>query len=423
MGQESSHELLDESVRPQTLQSRTINSVAELIKDGKAKKIVVMTGAGISTSAGIPDFRSPETGLYANLARLELPYPEAVFDLSYFKNNPRPFYTLARELYPGIYKPTIAHAFIALLNEKGLLRMLFTQNIDCLERAAGVPADKIVEAHGSFASQRCIECKTDFPDDKMMEAVMDGRVPHCQVEACNGLVKPDIVFFGEQLPEAFFKNRTVPSEADLVIIMGTSLSVQPFASLPTFTSEGVPRVLLNLERVGDLGSRPDDVCLIGDCDMGVRKLADSLGWTAELETLWKEVGGKPDEIKEISSKSKDEALEDEIEKITSEVDHTLKLSHSHYEWLEKHLQDKSAKATLPKSDTSITGDVEPTAATSSSPQISHRDAGETSTSPEPSTPPETSSSTGLSTASETPATESTSLSGEKEEAEKKESHI
>jgi NAD-dependent SIR2 family protein deacetylase len=110
------------------------------------------TGAGISTSAGIPDFRSPETGLYANLARLNLPYAEAVFDISYFREKPEPFYMLAQELYPGKFRPTITHSFIALLHKKGLLLKLFTQNIDCLEREAGVPGDSIIEAHGSFAT-------------------------------------------------------------------------------------------------------------------------------------------------------------------------------------------------------------------------------------------------------------------------------
>lgn len=103
MGQESSHELLGESVRPQTLKSRTVDAVAELIKDGKANNIVVMTGAGISTSAGIPDFRSPETGLYANLARLNLPYAEAVFDISYFRENPTPFVSAAPFHHGNLY--------------------------------------------------------------------------------------------------------------------------------------------------------------------------------------------------------------------------------------------------------------------------------------------------------------------------------
>ena len=115
------------------------------------------TGAGISTSAGIPDFRSPDTGLYSNLARLDLPYPEAVFDISFFRQNPLPFYTLAHDLYPGKFRPTIAHSFVRMLSDKGILLKLFTQNIDCLEREAGVPNNEIVEAHGSFARQCCIE--------------------------------------------------------------------------------------------------------------------------------------------------------------------------------------------------------------------------------------------------------------------------
>ncbi len=97
----------------------------------------------------------------------------------------------------------------------------------------------------------------------MKEAISKKEVPHCPVPQCNSIVKPDIVFFGEQLPEEFHRNRSLPSKADLCIIMGTSLSVQPFASLPSFCDHAVPRVLINLERVGGIGSRTDDVLLLG----------------------------------------------------------------------------------------------------------------------------------------------------------------
>jgi NAD-dependent histone deacetylase SIR2 len=337
MGQENSHEQIDPSTPPRTLSARSLEAVAEYINDGRPKRIVVMTGAGISTSAGIPDFRSPDTGLYANLARLDLPYAEAVFDISYFRQNPDPFYVLAKELYPGKFFPTVAHSFIALLDEKYMLQMLFTQNIDCLERRAGVPGEKIVEAHGSFATQRCIDCKTEYPDDLMIKAVEVGEAPHCIVPQCNGLVKPDIVFFGEPLPESFHRNRHVPAMADLVIVMGTSLTVQPFASLPQFASEGVPRVLINKEIVGDFGSRLDDVMVLGDCDEGVRKLADALGWRDELESMWLEVGGKVKEKEaarlreQRQAMSKDEFLEAEIQKLTGEVDSALKISKDHEE--------------------------------------------------------------------------------------------
>ncbi|EHY59873.1 Sir2 histone deacetylase Hst2 [Exophiala dermatitidis] len=327
MGNESSTPV-DEATPPTRLYARTIEAVAQYIKEKDVKNIVVMTGAGISTSAGIPDFRSPDTGLYANLARLNLPYAEAVFDISYFRNNPYPFYTLAHELYPGKYRPTVAHSFISLLNKKGKLLKLFTQNIDCLEREAGVPADKIVEAHGSFATQRCIECGTEYPDNLMKEMISKKEVPHCIRKSCNGLVKPDIVFFGEALPESFHRNRSLPAKADLAIIMGTSLTVQPFASLPSFVREDTPRVLINLERVGTLGSRPDDVLLLGDCDAGVRKFADALGWREELEQLWESTN--PDKAErdrqEEPVKDRQERLDEEVEKLTRDIDASLKLS-------------------------------------------------------------------------------------------------
>lgn len=117
-----------------------------------------MVGAGISTAAGIPDFRSPETGIYNNLQRFNLPYAEAVFDLSYFRKNPRPFYELAHELMPEKYRPTYTHYFIRLLHDKRLLQKCYTQNIDTLERLAGVPDKALIEAHGSFQYSRCIEC-------------------------------------------------------------------------------------------------------------------------------------------------------------------------------------------------------------------------------------------------------------------------
>lgn len=342
MGNESSSPV-DESIPSVTLRNRTIEGLAEYMKN--AKRIVVLTGAGISTSAGIPDFRSPDTGLYANLARLNLPYAEAVFDISYFRQNPLPFYTLAHELYPGRYRPTVTHSFISLLHKKGKLLRLFTQNIDCLEREAGVPDDIIIEAHGSFATQRCIECKVPYPDERMKEVVMAKEVPRCITKTCDGLVKPDIVFFGEALPEAFHRNRGVPAMADLAIVMGTSLSVQPFASLPGFVAENTPRVLINQERVGGLGSRPDDVLMLGDCDEGVRKLADALGWREELEAEWEKTNpdkGKRKEQK-ATSRTKHQKLEDAVDELTRDIDKTLKVSGDHAKVVKEHLNGELEK--------------------------------------------------------------------------------
>ena len=274
---------------------------------------------------------------------------------------------LAHELYPGKYRPTIAHSFVTLLSRKDLLLKLFTQNIDCLEREAGVPDEKIVEAHGSFARQRCIECKTLYPNDLMRELVERSEVPHCITPQCNGLVKPDIVFFGEQLPEEFHKNRSLPANADLCIVMGTSLSVQPFASLPGFCSEGVPRLLINKERVGGLGSRADDVLLLGDCDEGIRRFASALGWLDELETLWKSTKLEPDGIEqEKPQKTKDELLEDKINKLTAEVDKSLKVSNAHTARLKDQLLDEHQIPEPEAHDTSSTTELDGTSVSTSS---------------------------------------------------------
>lgn len=180
----------------------------------------------------------------------------------------------------------------------------------------------------------------------MKQAIDNCEVPHCLTPQCNGLVKPDIVFFGEQLPGEFHRNRSLPSEADLCIVMGTSLTVQPFASLPGFCKDGIPRVLINLERVGGLGSRADDVLLLGDCDAGVRKLAGALGWERELEALWKSTQpglqsgshGQGD-----AQTSKGEDLDDRIASLTDEVDKSLKISNDHTALLRHHLNEEQIR--------------------------------------------------------------------------------
>ncbi|KAJ5476193.1 SIR2 family histone deacetylase [Penicillium sp. IBT 31633x] len=343
MGNEEST-MVDNSSAPSVLESRNIEAVAKYINEHNVKKVVLMVGAGISTSAGIPDFRSPDTGIYANLAKLDLPEPEAVFDIGFFRQNPKPFYALAHELYPGRYRPTVVHSFIKLLHDKGMLLKHFTQNIDCLERQAGVPGDKIVEAHGSFASQRCIECKETFPDGEMRQMVSKADVPHCQ--KCNGLVKPDIVFFGEALPSGFFDNRHLLDDADLCIVMGTSLCVQPFASLPAMVPDGVPRVLINLERVGGLGSRKDDVLMIGDCDAGVRQFAKALGWEEELEALWEATNPDPKAraAENAPQRIRDERLQDEVDRLAEEVDRTLGLTDAYQSKVREKLESHETQA-------------------------------------------------------------------------------
>eukprot|EP00470_Lotharella_oceanica_P010299 CAMPEP_0170191784 /NCGR_PEP_ID=MMETSP0040_2-20121228/52507_1 /TAXON_ID=641309 /ORGANISM="Lotharella oceanica, Strain CCMP622" /LENGTH=294 /DNA_ID=CAMNT_0010439939 /DNA_START=194 /DNA_END=1078 /DNA_ORIENTATION=- len=277
--------------------SYDVSGVAEKIKSGEAKKIVVMVGAGISCNAGIPDFRTPGTGLYDNLQAYNLPYPEAVFDLSFFASNPEPFYRLCKELWPGNYKPTITHRFLSLLHKKGVLMRCFTQNIDSLESQAGLPIEKLVAAHGNFDSARCISTGKPVPIDEVKEAVNATKGWEILRKKYGGLVKPDIVFFGEQLPDRFFSCAATDfPECDMLIVIGTSLVVQPFASLIGYPPATACRVLINMDRAGEANSagwqgftqgfeftgKGRDVFLQGDCDKVVTALVRELGWEEEL---------------------------------------------------------------------------------------------------------------------------------------------
>lgn len=284
------------------LEEASLDGIVKYITSHNCKNIITMAGAGISTSAGIPDFRSPGSGLYDNLSKYNLPYPQAIFEMSFFRENSKPFFVLAKELYPGVFKPTPGHYFIRLLQEKGLLLRHYTQNIDTLERVAGIQYDKLVEAHGSFYTSHCLDCSKVYDQEWMKTKIFSDVIPIC--ENCHGVVKPDIVFFGENLPSAFFEHLHEDfSKCDLLIIMGSSLVVQPFASLKERVREDCPRLLINRELVGqndllralglssgldfDPTSGARDVFWEGLCDDGCQLLADKLGWGDELREMVK----------------------------------------------------------------------------------------------------------------------------------------
>ncbi|KAJ2903278.1 hypothetical protein MKZ38_010163 [Zalerion maritima] len=298
MGNAQTYQVGDD-VPPASLSERSIEAVADYINNKNVRKVVFMVGAGMSTASGIPDFRSPGTGLYHNLRKLGLPHPEALFELSYFKENPQPFYNITREIQADQCRPTFTHVLIAEFYKRGMLEMCFTQNIDALERKAGIPADKLVEAHGSYATQSCTICGASYPDDLMAVHVVEQRVPICLETNCGGYVKPDIVFFGQSLPDRFFNSRSLPATADLGIVIGSSLSVQPFAHLPDLISQEIPRVLLNNQIVGSFGRRPDDVIFEGTCDGGARALAMALGWHDDVEREWLRLAGEAEAKKQM----------------------------------------------------------------------------------------------------------------------------
>lgn len=285
------------------LDEPTVDGIVRHVRSGKCRNVIAMIGAGISTAAGIPDFRSPNSGIYSKLGRYNLPSPEAVFEIGYFRRNPSPFYALARQLFPKELKPTLSHYFLRLLHEKGLLLRIYTQNIDSLERVAGIPAEKIVEAHGTFHTSHCIntDCNQEFSLDWLREKIETEAVPLCP--SCSSPVKPDIVFFGERLPDRFFQlSEEDFARCDLLIIIGTSLQVQPFAGLVDKVHNSIPRLLINLEKCGQgnlmskllgLGCGLDfdseanfrDVALIGTCDQGCSEMAERLGWKDELAQI------------------------------------------------------------------------------------------------------------------------------------------
>uniref|UniRef100_A0A8C4RZ69 Si:dkey-103i16.6 n=1 Tax=Erpetoichthys calabaricus TaxID=27687 RepID=A0A8C4RZ69_ERPCA len=252
--------------------SLCLEDIVGFIKQKRTKNIIVMAGAGISTASGIPDFRTPGTGLYANLKKYNIPYPEAIFDIKFFTCDPRPFFLLAKELYPGKHKPNYVHYFVRMLHEKGLLLRMYTQNIDSLETIAGIPPEKLVEAHGTFSTASCHLCYTTYPAKE--KEIMSGKIPRCKM--CLGTVKPDVVFFGEELPERFFLHSKDFAKADLLIVMGTSLQIEPFGSIINTVRPTVPRLLLNKDHVGPFkreALKTMDVVELGDLIESVKKIA------------------------------------------------------------------------------------------------------------------------------------------------------
>lgn len=224
-----------------------------------SQRIVVLTGAGISVAAGIPDFRSPTNGLYAQIRQTypHLPKPEYLFDLQCFQEDPEPFFLVLDKLRQKHARPTRVHRFLADLDCQGRLLMNFSQNIDGLEQASGI--NNITLCHGSVATSHCLSCSRAYKGDDAPR--------YCG--SCQGLVKPDIVFFGEALPKLFFDNLELLKTADLLIVIGSSLKVQPVASIPDMLAPAVPQILINLTPIDDHNF---DLVLLGDCQQLIEEL-------------------------------------------------------------------------------------------------------------------------------------------------------
>jgi len=203
----------------------------------QAQRIAFVTGAGMSTESGIPDFRS-SSGLYATGTA------ESTFDLEAFKRDPGPFYRFALGFFDRIMAatPNAGHRAIAELQDRlGKTVDVATQNIDLLHQQAGTRC--VHPVHGTIATATCTECGAQVPGDSIWATVRAGRIPW---HGCGGVLKPDVVFFGEVLPEeVLWRARRAVTAADLVVVLGTSLTVHPAAMLPGFRRHGVPVVVVN----------------------------------------------------------------------------------------------------------------------------------------------------------------------------------
>jgi len=210
--------------------------LAELLRS--ADRAVALTGAGVSVPSGIPDFRSPGTGLWEHVN------PMDVAHIAVFERDPQRFWHFYGDRFAALRgkEPNGAHRALAELERRGLLDAVVTQNIDGLHRAAGTR--DLIEVHGSIGTSSCLVCRARFELDTVRErlaAAGDG-VPRCD---CGAALKPDVVLFGELLPEpALARASALAASADLLLCVGSSLEVYPIAQLPEITLAAGGRVAL-----------------------------------------------------------------------------------------------------------------------------------------------------------------------------------
>jgi NAD-dependent deacetylase len=201
--------------------------LAELLRS--ADRVVALTGAGISVPSGIPDFRSPGTGLWTNVDPMEVAH------ISVFRRDPERFWHFYGDRFAMLRgkRPNGAHHALVELERRGVVEAVVTQNIDGLHRAAGTR--DLIEVHGTIGTSSCLACGAGYELDVVRErlaAAPDG-VPRCD---CGAAVKPDVVLFGELLPEeALARASELAASADLLLCVGSSLEVFPVADLPRIT--------------------------------------------------------------------------------------------------------------------------------------------------------------------------------------------
>jgi NAD-dependent deacetylase len=216
-----------------------IERAAELVR--QARHMVAFTGAGHSTPSGIPDFRSPGSGLW------EKHNPLLVASIWSFRLNPQSFYDWIRPLMDTMLHatPNPAHLALADLEERDILQVVITQNIDNLHQRAG--SRRVLELHGHMREATCVRCYEQVPVDPGMEqTVRRGEVPRCE---CGGTLKPNVILFGEQLPVLVLNQAMEEARrCDLMLVAGSSLTVTPAADIPRVAVEsGAKAIIVNLQ--------------------------------------------------------------------------------------------------------------------------------------------------------------------------------
>ncbi len=206
-----------------------IRELADMIAN--SQKVMVLSGAGISTESGIPDFRGPD-GLWSKVD------PMYVFSTETFIYRPKVFYETGLPLLNTLHdaRPNRAHDVIAQMEDSGLVWGVVTQNVDGLHQKAG--SRKVYEVHGHLRSATCMKCGAKIDWDELVNLTVQGPLPPlCDI--CDGVYKPDAVFFGDPLPPDFDTCCREASEADLMVVVGSSLEVSPVNYLPHYTKRFV----------------------------------------------------------------------------------------------------------------------------------------------------------------------------------------
>ncbi|KIW31979.1 uncharacterized protein PV07_03565 [Cladophialophora immunda] len=336
-------------IRPRLNQYYTLDHAVSLLKS--SKNIIVLTGAGISTSLGVPDFRSAN-GVYNLLVDSVYDDPQELFHIDNFKADPEEFFKQAAKVFPKMQglvpadravdpskpahdisaplvpKYSLTHAFISMLQSKGKLLTNYTQNIDGLELAAGVSPSKLIQCHGTLATATCMSCGKRTTARKYMPVVRAGGVPYCKCTLADGgpkprastkhrgrsgkkkrkrdefedtdsedsaaktdfpkgLLKPDMTFFGEDIADSYAPRLKIDkSKVDLLVIVGTSLKVEPVNEMLLNIPVTVPQIWISKDRCQREGVKVD-IELLGECDLVLEEIARRAGWEEALkEKLW-----------------------------------------------------------------------------------------------------------------------------------------